>query len=165
MDDRVEFVQEVPPEHRGAFDLVISQNAMEHFAEPLSILEIMYETLKPKGHAAITFSPPWLHPYGAHVSYFTPVPWVHLVFPEETVLRVRARYRADGARRYDEVEGGLNKMTLKRFEQLTRASRFALEECRYVAIKGLPFLSSIPLLREFVTSRVDCLLVKAPEVA
>lgn len=160
--DRVEFLREVPSRYHGTFDLVVSQNAMEHVLEPDAVLEAMYRSLQPGGRAAITFSPPWLHPYGAHVRFFTPIPWVHLLFPERTVMRVRGRYRDDGARRYEDVEGGLNRMTIRRFDGLIQQSEFKVDELRLRAIKNLPFVTSVPLVREFLTSRVDALLAKEP---
>lgn len=160
LDGRVRFVEEVPHTDMGTVGIVISQNSMEHFSDPSSILRLMYRILRPGGRAAITFSPPWLHPYGAHMHFWTPVPWVHLLFPERTVMKVRARYRDDGASRYEEVEGGLNRMTLRRFEELVDRSDFGIEQLRFVAIKQVPMVTRIPGIREFLTSRVDCLLRK-----
>jgi len=160
VDDRVRFLRTVPDSEVGTWDLVISQDAMEHFGHPDQVLEEMFRLLAPGGRAAITFSPPWLHPYGAHMDFFTPVPWVHLLFPERTVMKVRSRFRDDGAERYEEVEGGLNRMTLGRFESLVKRSRFVTESLRFTAIRSLPLVSRTPLLREFLTSRVDCILRK-----
>ncbi|TVP48870.1 MAG: class I SAM-dependent methyltransferase [Gemmatimonadales bacterium] len=157
---RVRFFTSLPEAEAGNWDLVISQDAMEHFGNPDRILGDMFRILAPGGRAAITFSPPWLHPYGAHMHFFTPVPWVHLLFPERTVMRVRSRFRDDGAERYEDVEGGLNRMTLRRFEALVDRSPFIVESLRFTAIRGLPLVSRTPVLREFVTSRVDCILRK-----
>ena len=156
--DRVEFrlPEELDPEHRG--DLILSQHAMEHFSDPLAVLESMSTLLSDEGRAAITFSPPWLHPYGSHMHFFTPIPWVHLIFPERVVMNVRSRYRDDGATRYEEVEGGLNRMTLSRFESLVEESPFEFEWLRHTSVRDLPVVSNLPWIREFLTTRVDCLL-------
>jgi len=160
VEDRTRFLPSVPDSEAGTWHLVISQDAMEHFGNPDQVLDEMFRILAPGGRAAITFSPPWLHPYGAHMDFFTPVPWVHLLFPERTVMKVRSRFRDDGAERYEDVEGGLNRMTLGRFESLVERSRFVTESLRFTAIRSLPLVSRTPLLREFLTSRVDCILRK-----
>ncbi|CAN5864331.1 hypothetical protein BH24ACI4_BH24ACI4_08100 [soil metagenome] len=54
--------------------------------------------------------------------HFTKLPWVNVLFSERTVMQVRARFRDDGATRYEEVVMGLNRMTIARFERLIRAS-------------------------------------------
>jgi SAM-dependent methyltransferase len=160
LDQRVRFLRSVPDAEAGTWHLVISQDAMEHFDHPERVLDEMFRILAPGGRAAITFSPPWLHPYGAHMDFFTPVPWVHLLVPERTVMKVRSRFRDDGAQRYEEVKGGLNRMTLGRFETLVERSRFVTESLRFTAIRRLPLVSRTPVLREFLTSRVDCILRK-----
>ncbi len=68
------------------FDLVISQDAMEHYSEPEKALGQMHARLKPGGTLLITFGPPWYAPYGAHMQFFTKIPWVHLLFSERTIM-------------------------------------------------------------------------------
>lgn len=153
--DRVTFATEA--DGVGA-DVVLSVNSMEHFSDPGAVLATMRDALRPGGLLIVTFSPPWLSAYGAHMHHFTPVPWVHLLFPERTIMRVRARYQNDGATRYEDVEGGLNRMTLRKFERLVRESGMAVRHMAYTPMKGLPFVTSVPVVREFCTTRVDCVL-------
>jgi hypothetical protein len=89
---------------------------------------------------------------------FTRMPWVNLLFSESTVMRVRSLFRDDGATRYEEVKGGLNRMTLRRFERIIRESGLLLEWRRYYAVQGLPIVHRIPGLREFLTASVACVL-------
>jgi SAM-dependent methyltransferase len=159
--ERTRFVERLERErHHGAFDLVVSQNSMEHFPDPGAVLREMRAVLRPGGLVFLTFSPPWLAPYGSHMQFFTPVPWVHLLFSERTVMAVRTRYRSDGAKRYEDVEGGLNRMTLAKFERLIRDSRLRILWRRYDPVKGIPLVRSVPLLREILVNRVTCLLEK-----
>jgi SAM-dependent methyltransferase len=158
--DRVSFVTQLPEEQYGSTDVVISQNSMEHFSQPGAMLRQMRAVLRPGGLALITFSPPWLAPYGSHMHFFTPVPWVHLIFSERTVMSVRARYRDDGATRYEDVEGGLNRMTLAKFERLVRDSGFRVQWKSYTPVKRIPVVGSIPGLREFFVNRIRCVLEK-----
>jgi SAM-dependent methyltransferase len=140
------------------FDVVVSQNAMEHFPDPAAVLDTMLAALRPGGVLLITFGPPWYAPYGSHMHFFCRIPWLNVLFPEAVVMRVRARFRQDGARRYEEVESGLNKMTLAKFERLTDRCGIRIESRRYTAIKGLNALTTIPVLRELTTRHVTVVI-------
>ncbi|HET9986316.1 MAG TPA: class I SAM-dependent methyltransferase [Longimicrobiales bacterium] len=158
-EDRVRFVARLPAEWLGGFDVVVSQNAMEHFAEPEAVLRAMCGALRPGGRIVMTFGPPWYAPTGSHMHFFTRVPWVNLVFSERTVLAVRSRYRSDGATRYEEVESGLNRMSVGRFERITRGLGLGVERRYYRCVRGLDFLGRIPLARELFINNVSCVLV------
>ena len=140
------------------YDVVVSQDAMEHFEEPQTALSVMARALRPEGLILLTFGPPWWAPYGAHMRYFCPIPWLQLWFSEKTVMAVRARYRCDGAKHYQEVEGGLNKISLSRFERIVHGSGLRLVECRYVAVKKIQFLTRVPIVRELATVVVTAVL-------
>jgi len=154
--DNVRFVDRLDLDS-DRFDVIISQDAMEHFANPGAILATWHRVLRPEGRVYVTFGPPWYAPYGAHMHFFTKVPWVNLLFSERTVMRVRSRYRQDGATHYHEVEGGLGKMTVGRFERLVQRSGFRLEWSKRDTVKGLP-VSRIPLVRELLTNNIAAVL-------
>jgi SAM-dependent methyltransferase len=156
--DRVHLVTTLGAEHEGRFDVVVSQDSMEHFLDPAAVLEVIRRALRPGGELLMSFSPPWFAPYGAHMHYFTSVPWVHLLFSERTVMAVRRRYRNDGAIRYEDVEGGLNRMSVAKFERLVRDSGLELTWRRYVAVKRIPLVTAVPGLRELFVNQVDCVL-------
>lgn len=155
---RVQFVQALGPDHRGGFELVVSQNSMEHFRDPEAILRTMANALAPKGEMLVTFGPPWFAPYGAHVHYFTKLPWVHLLFPERTIMAVRAHYRLDGAIKYEDGEGGLNQMSVRKFRQLVNASGLRVVRVSTEPVKGQRLLSKIPFLGEMFTNHVTAVL-------
>jgi hypothetical protein len=119
----------------------------------------MYSLLKPGGFVRVSFGPTWYHPYGGHL--FSVFPWAHLIFSEEALIRWRAHFRQDGARRFHEVSGGLNGMTIGRFERLVRKSGFRLESLETVPISKIRALHN-RLTREFTTAIVRCKLVKPP---
>ncbi len=154
----VDFREKLDENDRGAFDIVISQNSMEHFPDPAAVLQEMKSALRPDGRLLITFGPPWLSPYGSHMSFFTRIPWANIIFSESTVMKVRSRYIGDGAMRYEEVTGGLNKMTVSKFERLVRQCGLRLTYRRYRCIKGLDFLASLPAARELFVNHVSCVL-------
>jgi len=158
LSDRVSFIPSVTSACHGRFDVVVSQNAMEHFDDPAASLADMLACLRPEGMALITFGPPWLAPYGSHMHFFTRVPWVNLLFPEGVVLKVRAFYRQDGATRYEQVEQGLNRMTVRRFESLVTEAGFRIERRRYTAVRNLHVLTALPVLRELFVNQVSAVL-------
>jgi SAM-dependent methyltransferase len=103
------------------FDLVLSKNTFEHVADPDGYVRDMAALLADGGSLVIGFSPLWKSPYGGHLDFMTKVPWAHLLFPEQVILRERKRYRPDeDPARFEDVLGGLNRMTLARFEGIMR---------------------------------------------
>jgi SAM-dependent methyltransferase len=154
----IEFSDGIEPYHKGKYDAVISQNSMEHFPYPAGTLKQMKLLLKPTGRIFITFGPPWYAPYGSHMQFFTNLPWVHMLFPEKVIMKVRKLYRSDGAERYEEVESGLNKMSVAKFERLIKESGMKIVFKNYECIKGLNFLGHIPLVRELFINHVSVVL-------
>ncbi len=144
----------------GQFDVVISQNSMEHFPDPQAAFMEMASLLKPNGKYLVTFGPPWFAPYGAHMQFFTQVPWVHLLFSEKAIMNVRRRYTFDGARRYEDVESGLNKMSLSKFRKIVQTSGLTVIFKKYDCVKGMNGLGSLPILNEFFINHVTYLLLK-----
>lgn len=140
------------------FDIVISQDAMEHFRRPSESLEDMINVLKPDGRILMIFGPPWYAPYGSHMYFFTIIPWVNILFSEKTVLNVRTHYRDDGAQRYEDVAQGLNKMTVSKFEHIVSNSGLQIVTRRYNVVKGMGILSKIPVIREFFINEIFCVL-------
>jgi SAM-dependent methyltransferase len=158
LEERVEFKSVLAEQVREKFDVVISQNSMEHFPDPESALNEMRAAARPGGKVMITFGAPWFSPWGSHMQFFTRVPWVNLLFSEKTVMNVRAHFRNDAARRYTEVESGLNKMTVSKFERLVARSGLEVEYRLYEGVRHLHFLPRIPVARELFTNRISCIL-------
>jgi SAM-dependent methyltransferase len=136
-------------------DVILSLDAFEHFADPVRILTLIYDLLKPGGWLLTAFGPTWYHPRGGHL--FSIFPWAHLLFTERALLRWRSDFIHDGARRFHEVRGGLNQMTVGRFEKLVAASPFEIEAIDALPIRALrPF--ACRLTREFTTSFIRATL-------
>jgi len=136
-------------------DVILTIDSFEHFSDPASILDLMSRLLKPNGRVYVAFGPPWYHPLGGHL--FSVFPWAHLLFTEGALIRWRSDFKRDGAKRFNEVEGGLNLMTVRRFERLVQQSRFRFERFETVPIRKLRMFFT-PLTREFCTSMVRCTL-------
>ena len=142
------------------FDTIITSDSFEHFSNPEGILNVCYLALKAQGRFLITFGNPWFHPYGSHMQYLTKLPWVHVLFSEKTVMKVRERFRNDHATRYKDVQGGLNQMTVRCFVKLVKASGYQIEHFELRGIRRIDSLTRLPVIREFFTNRVNCILRK-----
>lgn len=137
-------------------DVIMSLDAFEHFDDPGHVLQIMRQLIKDNGRAIIMFGPTWYHPLGGHL--FSVFPWAHLIFTEKALIRWRSDFKSDGATRFCEVEGGLNQMTIRRFERLVVDSEFEFESFETVPIRKLRFFHN-QLTREFFSSIVRCKLI------
>lgn len=155
VSDRCTFGTKAPPE---GVDIIISLDSFEHFGRPDEILNVMYSQLKQGGKVLISFGPTWYHPLGGHL--FSVFPWAHLVFSEKALIRWRSDFKTDGATRFSEVAGGLNQMTIRRFEKLVAATPFRIEFLEMVPIRKLKPVAN-RLTREFTTAIVRCVLHKA----
>lgn len=155
------FADRISVELRGGFDIVISQNSFEHFPDPKSVLDDMASLLKPDGKILITFGPPWYSPYGSHMHFFCKVPWINLLFSEATVMKARSHFRSDGALKYEDVTSGLNKMSIRKFEQIVNSSGLEIQYRKYRCVKGVNILGTIPIVRELFINSVTVILKKA----
>lgn len=137
-------------------DVIVSIDAFEHFDDPASILRMMRGLIKESGKIIAVFGPTWFHPLGGHL--FSVFPFAHLIFTENALIRWRSDFKCDGATRFNEVAGGLNGMTISRFESLIRESDFRFEKFETVPIKKLHLFAN-RLTREITTSVVRCQLI------
>ena len=153
LSDRCKFQSALPK----TADIVVSLDAFEHFADPPEVLEIMSRLLPAGGQVFISFGPTWYHPLGGHL--FSVFPWAHLLFSEEALIQWRSDFKTDGATRFSEVAGGLNQMTIHRFEQIVQKSPFVIQTLETVPIRKFRPIHN-RLTREFTTSVVRCRLVK-----
>ena len=137
-------------------DVIVAIDSFEHFDDPAAILKTMREMIKPDGCVIASFGPTWYHPLGGHL--FSVFPWAHLIFTEKALIRWRSDFKSDGATRFQEVEGGLNQMTIRRFEGIVRESPFEFAGFEAVPIKKLQKVAN-RLTREFTTAVIRCKLV------
>ncbi len=106
-----------------------------------------------------SFGPTWYHPLGGHL--FSVFPWEHLVFSEDALIAWRADSKTDGATKFHETAGGLNGMTIARFERMVGDSPFEIGSLEPVPIRKLKRLHS-KWNREWTTAVVRARLRKAP---
>ena len=116
-------------------DLITSIDAFEHFSEPKLMLDAMYRLLRPGGTLVASFGPTWYHPLGGHL--FSIFPWAHLMFSEDALIAWRSDFKTDGATKFHETAGGLNRMSIDRFERMAAESAFKVENIEPVPIRKL----------------------------
>lgn len=149
------------------FALVISKDTFEHVDDPDSYVAAMKAYLEPGGEIAIGFGPLWKSPWGGHIDFMTTLPWAHLVFPEDVILNERRRFRPnESPSRFEEVRGGLNRMTLARFLGTmersglvnryiaTNRSESTRSGARKAFFAAMRAGSRLPPLREYCTMNV-----------
>ena len=167
--DRAAFVHQSLLDYQPdrLFDRIISVAAFEHIPEPERFLPKMRDLLEPGGKILSIFGPLWLSPYGPHQYGFTQFPWVHLVFPERTVLTARRMtFRpTDPATRYEDVRGGLNRMTVARFQRAVAAAGLRFERMAFnpqlsnpAARAASGALTALPGIREFFAHTILCVI-------
>jgi SAM-dependent methyltransferase len=137
-------------------DVVVCLDSFEHFADPAAMLEHAYQLLRPGGTLVASFGPTWYHPYGGHL--FSVFPWAHLLFSESALIRWRSDHRRDGKNSF--ADAGLNRMTIRRFQQFAAASPFRIEHLELVPIRRARRFHN-RVTREFLTSIVRCKLRKS----
>lgn len=135
-------------------DVILSMDAFEHFEEPEAILSHMRGLIKEDGRALICFGPTWYHPLGGHI--FSVFPWAHFVFTERAFIRWFRDFNPDNHTSFRSV--GLNKMTVRRFEDILKRSSWRAESFEAVPIRKLRRISN-RWTREFTTAIVRCELV------
>lgn len=136
------------------FDLVLSQDSFEHLDDPEGAVHDFRTLLSPGGVLIIGFGPLWGSPWGGHLNHITSVPYAHLIFPERVVMHERMRFRPDErAHTYEECRGGLNRMTIARFERIMAAT--GMECISYETnagdnkvVRAMSLLALIPVRRE-----------------
>lgn len=142
------------------FDIIISKDSFEHYTDPENIINNMKQKLKKKGIIVIGFGPLWRSPYGGHIQFMTKFPWAHLLFPESVIMAERKKFRpSENAESFEQVVGGLNKMTLKRYLNIVKENGLGFE---YFKVNLSPtklmfifnILRRIPFCKELFTQNV-----------
>ena len=157
------------------FDRILCFDALEHIMRYREILREWHRILRPSGRVLIAWQP-FGHPWGHHLSARLPLPWVHLIFPPQALVEAcdlifdmpeyRPRpwdYDEDGRLKPRDGEtpnpGGINRVSMRRFERLFRAQEFRIArrqsiafDCPSLVRQASALLSRTPWLREYFTA-------------
>jgi SAM-dependent methyltransferase len=157
------------PAEEGSIDLILSEDVVEHLADPGHILGEWRRVLAPGGRVLISFGPLWYHPHGIHLWEVFHAPWTHVLFSLRTCLWAKCLMKSEEphpelwqgspdalARRWFD----LGRMTLRRFERLTRDSGLRTIKYAVHPVWGLKPMLWVPGLRELFASQVECVLEK-----
>lgn len=160
-------VQDIQAIPSNSCDTVFSHDSFEHFDDPDNMLSEMIRVCRPSGRIYIKFGPAWKSPYGRHMSgtIRKDRPWVHLIFSERTIMRVHSVYHNSDTlyEHYADKRGGLNQMTLRKFDGvLARHAHQATElEYRLMPIRDqIAGIAKHALFREYLCPAVMVALEK-----
>ena len=155
---------------KNSFDTIIMNDAMEHMENPEAVLRECSSLLKPGGRLFVNF-PPYSHPYGAHLSDLIGIPWVHVFFSDETLIKayrqlcstvpdgderikLRITQREDGS----EFFSYINKMTIKRFEKIRSNTPIKAGYYNEVPLRNfLKLPARLPFLKKHCVKMIVCI--------
>lgn len=170
VSDRVTVeVMDIADVPTGSYYTVFSHDAFEHFNEPSAMLAEMIRVCRPGGRLYIKFAPIWKSPYGRHMGgmFRKDRPWVHLFFPERTIMRVHSVYRRSETfyEHFADKEGGLNCMTIKKFNRILAEHESVVRQLEYRLIPSFSyrttvFLSRLAPFREYLNGGIMVALEK-----
>ena len=158
-------------------DVICCFDVVEHLPDASAIAREWRRILRPHGRVWIWWSP-WRAPYGHHLESLIPLPWVHLLFSEQTLFaacamlyddpdfvpRMWDRDPATGQKKPNKWQHAqsfypfLNRLTRRGFERIIRKAGLAITRCETHGFNGsrqrktARMLLPIPLLGECFVS-------------
>ena len=145
------------------FDTIVSKNTFEHVMDPEACLEEIKKRLRPEGKVLIGFSPLYNSPFGDHGKTKTVIPWGHLIFPENWIIR--RLNRKETRRQIKRIEDlALNKYSYKKWKELFYSSGFHIHSFkvnsgRNIILRFVSLLRRIPFLEEYFSFNLFVVLV------
>jgi len=162
----------------GSYDVLLCFDVLEHILDYKTIIPEWWRILRDDGVILVWWMP-YYHPYGHHVYSLLPLPWVHAVLPEQTIIDACAKIYdmpEYSPRLWDLDEDGnkkanrwktlnelptLNKLSINRFERMCTDLGFVFDRREYcpMASSGLANTISsamvkLPYMNEFFSSCV-----------
>lgn len=173
------------PLNDGSVDIIMCIDTWEHILDPQRILDEFHRVLSTAGLVFLYFAP-WFYPTGGHVQPHIHLPWCHVLFSEQTIVRTILKihnsdfFRSpiqglDANELYSDgsiTQGYLNKMTEKQFRRLLQVYEGEKKfECTHYELLGFGGRSTklaslsrpfryLPIVREFLGGFVFCVLTK-----
>lgn len=152
------------------FDVVLSNEALEHIRDPHSLLQGLVSLVKPGGKVVLCFGP-LFHSYcGDHYNdYFRwNLPWRGVLFNQKAMMRLRRDFWKPEESPATWQEAGFNRMRYSEFRSYLRKTGWAIEflstNPQLSRFRPLYWCSEIlrrsPMLRDYFVISVYCVLVR-----
>lgn len=74
------------PVAEQSIDTLVAFDCLEHVMSPLPIFQDWYRVLRPGGRCLIEWFP-YKGPWGPHMESLIPIPWAHVIFGQNAMLR------------------------------------------------------------------------------
>ena len=162
----------------GRFDVILSKDSFEHIMDLEGMLREMASRLKAGGRIYAGFGPLYNSPFGHHGRIATCLPWrqfpwAHLWECEDKIVARLNRLRARGEKIFTYSDApitsirdlGLSMYSLADYRRFIDGSglkvvRFGVNRSTSPLSKILSVLRRLPLLEEYCTHNVYCILEK-----
>jgi ubiquinone/menaquinone biosynthesis C-methylase UbiE len=147
------------------FDLVLADNAFEHFTDPEAVMREANRVLKPGGGLLVPVFSSIKSKYGLHLKHGLKLPWANIFFSERTIIRAMHRLAQDDPKLYELYPGladnpkrvrdlrrygDLNDITYGRFKAMAARVGFHVESFIPYGTSLGKALSRLPLLRSSI---------------
>lgn len=155
---------------RGAFDIIILKDVIEHVPNQESFVPYLKNFLRPGGQIFFGF-PPWYMPFGGHqqickTKWVSKIPYYHIL--PRFIYKGIVKLAGENEITINELmEIKDTQITIERFERIVRASGMKVLHKQHYLInpiykykfglqprKQSPLLSWIPFFRNFITTCV-----------
>ena len=144
------------------------RDVIEHIHDQNRFMDYVKRYLKPNGKFFLAF-PPWYNPFGGHQQIcesrlLSMLPYYHIL-PASIYKGILKLFNENESRIEGLLEVKSTGITIERFEKILKKNNYNIEERMYYFInpnyevkfglkprKGIPIISSIPGIRNFVTT-------------
>lgn len=145
------------------FDVIVSKDSFEHILNLENELAEIKNRLIIGGKLYIGFGPLYNSVFGDHGRTRAFLPWGHLIYPEQFLLR--RLNRNSHSKTHSVHELGLNKLSLAEYEQIfittgLKVTYFQVNKCNHPISKIFSLLRQINCLKEYFSHNIYCVMEK-----
>jgi len=169
------YVESFKTRFKGQFDLIILKDVIEHIPDQKKLMGYLHTFLRPTGVIFLSF-PPWQMPFGGHQqmckSILKKTPWFHLL-PKSSYKWVLKQFNESESTIKGLMANKRTGISIGRFERILKREDYqTLDKIFYLINpiykykfnlepqEQISFLSSLPYLRNFVTTAMYYLIQK-----